>query len=68
MKKSALEVRSIVALASVRISANDYSVLELRGIVRAAKNNYVRITDADRLSALEIRGIARCGRAEFELS
>ena len=68
MKKSALDMRSIVARASVRISARDYTPLELRGIVRQAKNNSVCITDANILSTLDIKSIARCGRVMFEFA
>lgn len=66
MKKSALDMKSIARVAScVRISAKDYTTLELKGIAREAKGRIV-IADANELAPLDLKSIASCGTVEFD--
>lgn len=70
MKKSALDMRLIAARASVRVSANDYTALELKGIAGAAKaaGKTVCIADAKELSTLQVKNVARYGCVTFDFT
>lgn len=61
MKKSSLELRSILAAGGgVVVNAEDYTALELRSIAAAGQSSGGKliIRHALRLSTLECRGIA----------
>ena len=64
MKKTALEIKGIcIAGANVIINATDYSVLELKSIVIAAKIAGTRlcIKHSSKLTTLDCKGIANVG-------
>lgn len=68
MKKTALEIKAIARIAScVKISANDYSVMDLKAIATVAKGRIV-IANANILSSLDLKAIAACGDVELDFA
>ena len=67
MNQSVTDTKAIAKVASaIRISAKNYSVADIKGIVRVAKG-LVIVTDADlNLSVADMKGIAGYGRVQFE--
>lgn len=64
MKKSVIELRSIVAMGgSIIVKAGDYSVLELRSIAASVTpdGGKLIIQDASKLNQMECRAIISAG-------